>query len=301
LESKWQSYKQSFWVPLALLLGIIVGLFAPVDSSYAGNDFQARVSQLLGWTYFFAWSMSFYPQVFLNMQRKSVVGLSLDYQMLNTVGFLCYFIYNVLLYFSKGVQKEYENRYDGKDSAVELNDVVFAGHAFLITVITLCQIFVYYDYLALDKFGLLLRRCVICSLSLLIAAAVCLAIVIQITGERTTSWLTFITMLSYAKVVISVTKYCPQVWMNYERKSTVGWNIYNVLMDFTGGFLSVTQLLWDSWATNDWRKVSGDPAKLLLGNLSIFFDCIFIVQHYCLYRSSRTGLTKTPEGLLESS
>ena len=95
-----------------------------------------------------------------------------------------------------GVEKEYENRYDGKDSAVELNDVVFAGHAFLITVITLCQIFVYYDYPALDKFGFLLRQCVICSLSLLIAAAVCLAIVIQITGERTTSWLTFITMLS---------------------------------------------------------------------------------------------------------
>ena len=30
--------------------------------------------------------------------------------------------------------------------------------------------------------------------------------------------------------------------MNYRRKSTVGWSIGNVLLDFTGGSLSILQM-----------------------------------------------------------
>jgi hypothetical protein len=52
------------------------------------------VSQFLGWTYFGCWTVSFYPQVLLNsilaftqillnFQRKSVVGLSVDFVVLN--------------------------------------------------------------------------------------------------------------------------------------------------------------------------------------------------------------------------
>jgi cystinosin len=37
--------------------------------------------------YFCAWSISFYPQAYLNWRRKSVVGLSLDFQLLNLLGF----------------------------------------------------------------------------------------------------------------------------------------------------------------------------------------------------------------------
>lgn len=38
------------------------------------------VSTALGWLYFAAWSISFYPQIVLNFQRKSVSGLSLEFQ-----------------------------------------------------------------------------------------------------------------------------------------------------------------------------------------------------------------------------
>jgi hypothetical protein len=43
----------------------------------------STLSALLGWAYFSAWSLSFYPQVWYNYQRQSVVGLSFDYQLLN--------------------------------------------------------------------------------------------------------------------------------------------------------------------------------------------------------------------------
>lgn len=54
-----------------------------------------------------AWSISFYPQVWLNWGRKSVVGLSLDFQVLNMLGwvaasFLLLFSPAALLCFEEG-------------------------------------------------------------------------------------------------------------------------------------------------------------------------------------------------------
>lgn len=37
----------------------------------------------------------------------------------------------------------------------------------------------------------------------------------------------------------SASEYVPQARMNYVRKSTVGWSIGNILLDFTGGILSL--------------------------------------------------------------
>jgi cystinosin len=60
-----------------------------------------------------------------------------------------------------------------------------------------------------------------------------------------------------------------------------------ILLDFVGGILSVSQLLIDSYMQGDWSGVIGNPVKLALGNFSMFFDIIFIVQHYCLYRGNK--------------
>lgn len=79
----------------------------------------------------------------------------------------------------------------------------------------------------------------------------------------------------------------PQVLTNYRNHSTHGWSIGQILLDFVGGMLSITQLGIDSYLQHDWSGITGNPVKLALGNVSIFFDVIFIVQHYCLYRGKR--------------
>ena len=70
--------------------------------------------------------------------------------------------------------------------------------------------------------------------------------------------------------------------LNWRRRSTVGWNIDNVILDLSGGILSVAQLLIDGGCSS-WTKVIGDPVKFGLGFASIVFDTIFLIQHYCLY------------------
>lgn len=94
--------------------------------------------------------------------------------------------------------------------------------------------------------------------------------------------------------------------MNYKRKSTVGWSIGNIFLDFTGGALSILQMILNAYnyskyssqnfylfiysfinlnlILDDWASVFGDPTKFGLGFLSILFDIIFFLQHYVFYR-----------------
>lgn len=60
-------------------------------------------------------------------------------------------------------------------------------------------------------------------------------------------WLDFLNACGYIKLAITLIKYVPQAVMNYRRKSTVGWSIGNILLDFTGGTLSMLQMILNSY------------------------------------------------------
>jgi cystinosin len=93
--------------------------------------------------------------------------------------------------------------------------------------------------------------------------------------------------LGYVKLTTVFLKYIPQAWLNYKRKSTVGWSIYPILLDFSGGWLSLAQLVIDSSLQHDWTGITGNPVKFGLGNITIVFDVIFFLQHYVFYRDSK--------------
>lgn len=102
-----------------------------------------QISSIIGWLYFIAWSISFYPQIYTNFRRKSVIGLNFDFLALNILGFVLYSVFNVGLYFSPVIQSEYSRRYPRGLNPVQLNDVFFAGHAAFATLITIIQCFLY--------------------------------------------------------------------------------------------------------------------------------------------------------------
>lgn len=85
------------------------------------------------------------------------------------------------------------------------------------------------------------------------------SLVVAATGKIT--WLLYLNFWSYIKLAITLIKYIPQAYMNYRRKSTVGWAIGNVLLDFTGGSFSILQMFLQSWNNNDWTIFFGDPTK----------------------------------------
>ena len=62
------------------------------------------ISVLLGWGYFVCWSTVYYPQIYKNWKRRSVVGLSFDYLSLNATGHLCYLVFNAAMFYNSAIQ-----------------------------------------------------------------------------------------------------------------------------------------------------------------------------------------------------
>ncbi|PIA30414.1 hypothetical protein AQUCO_05600098v1 [Aquilegia coerulea] len=232
--------------------------------------------QVFGWIAFFSWSISFYPQVILNYRRKSVVGLNFDFLVLNLTKHSSYLVYNVSLFFSPVVQKQYLNKF-GKDKMIPVaaNDVAFSIHAVLITAFTLFQVIIY------DRGNQRVSKiCILITMAIWISAAICAFVAIS-----RHSWLWIITVFNTIQVIMTVIKYIPQVVMNFRRKSTEGWSIGNILLDMLGGVTNYAQMAMQSIDQSSWENFYGNIGKTLLSLVSIFFDLVFIFQHYVIYPS----------------
>lgn len=94
--------------------------------------------------------------------------------------------------------------------------------------------------------------------------------------------------VGYVKLIVTLIKYTPQIVANYRNQSTEGWSIFQILLDLTGGVLSVSQQAIDSYQQRDWSGITGNPVKFSLGNISMIYDSVFIVQHYVLYRDAES-------------
>lgn len=105
-----------------------------------------------------------------------------------------------------------------------------------------------------------------------------------------------INAIGYVKLTVTFVKYIPQVWLNYLRKSTNGWSIGQILFDALGGVLSMLQLGIDASMQHSWKDAIDNPVKLGLGYVSIFFDLIFITQHFLLYPKKKSNTASNEDG-----
>ncbi|KAM3619152.1 uncharacterized protein V6R79_003759 [Siganus canaliculatus] len=235
------------------------------------------ISQVIGWIYFVAWSVSFYPQVWENWKRKSVVGLNFDFLALNVTGFIAYSVFNIGLFWVPYIKEEFLKKNPNGIDPVDANDVFFSIHALLLCLVYVVQAALYErggQRVSWTATCLLLSGWTFALVSLFLAVA------------KRITWLDYLYYFSYIKLAVTLVKYVPQAFMNYRRKSTVGWSIGNVLLDFTGGSLSILQMVLQSYNNDEWKLIFGDPTKFGLGLFSVSFDILFMIQHYCLYGKS---------------
>ncbi|XP_045054897.2 cystinosin isoform X1 [Desmodus rotundus] len=233
------------------------------------------INQVIGWIYFAAWSVSFYPQVIMNWRRKSVVGLSFDFVTLNLTGFVAYSVFNIGLFWVPHIKEQFFLKYPNGVNPVESNDVFFSLHAVALTLVVLVQCLLY------ERGD---QRVSWPAIGFLVLAWLFALIIMILAAVGVTSWLQFLFCFSYIKLAVTLVKYFPQAYMNFVYKSTEGWSIGNVLLDFTGGSFSLLQMFLQSYNNDQWTLIFGDPTKFGLGIFSIFFDIVFFIQHFCLYR-----------------
>eukprot|EP00656_Telonema_subtile_P038746 TRINITY_DN4393_c0_g1_i1.p1 TRINITY_DN4393_c0_g1~~TRINITY_DN4393_c0_g1_i1.p1 ORF type:complete len:235 (-),score=50.67 TRINITY_DN4393_c0_g1_i1:113-817(-) len=217
----------------------------------------------------------------MNYRRKSVTGVSFDFISYNVLGYACYSVFNTSFFISSGIQEAYRHKHGKSSNDVQANDVFFALHGMALTLITAAQCWIY------ERGGQTVSKLAMCLNGIGALSIGTYALFVLTDGHHSetgfSSWLQFLYYLSYIKLAVTVIKYIPQVYLNFARKSTHGWTIHNVLLDFIGGFLSVTQMLMDAGVKQDWSSITGDPVKLGLGVFTMIFDLVFIVQHYILY------------------
>lgn len=87
-----------------------------------------------------SWSASFYPQPITNFRRKSTAGVSIDFTIINFLGFLCYTIYTATFLYSPTIRAQYAARYPtSEEPTVRFNDLAFAVHAVLLCALMYTQ------------------------------------------------------------------------------------------------------------------------------------------------------------------
>ncbi|RMJ07077.1 hypothetical protein BHE90_014279 [Fusarium euwallaceae] len=255
----------------------------------AADGLLTFLSGVFGWVYFLAWSASFYPQALLNWRRRSTSGTTVDFPFINVLGFLAYFVSNLAFYYSPEIRAQYAARHRGLEPTVQFNDITFALHALILSIITVSQ----YLFASLWNFtpspGNRPSRFILGVAAGCITGVVltCVIVTASAGNDPLYDWvaLDVVYAIGYVKLIVTLIKYTPQILANYNNQSTEGWSISQILLDLTGGVLSVSQQAIDSYMQRDWSGITGNPVKFALGNISMIYDSIFITQHYVLYRN----------------
>ncbi|CZT20580.1 related to L-cystine transporter [Ramularia collo-cygni] len=257
----------------------------------SGEDIARAVSWFFGWVYFSAWTISFFPQAFLNYQRKTTDGLTPDFPLLNVFGFSCFSLSTILFLFSPVIRGQYAARHPlSPEPTVRMNDLAFGLLGLVMSVVTYSQfwpsLWRWEPVAGVRRIAGTVTLGIIWG-SLLALTLITSFVLAKGNGRSTDStvwaWIDVVYAMQYVKILLTIFKYIPQVVSNFQRKSTIGWSISQQLLDFTGGVLSLAQLVIDSSLQSDWTGLSGNPMKIGLGMVSLAFDVIFLSQHYLLY------------------
>ncbi|KAJ8130381.1 hypothetical protein O1611_g3249 [Lasiodiplodia mahajangana] len=221
------------------------------------------------------------------------------------IGFACYFIYTCALYWSPLIRHQYALRHDNHTPTVAFNDIAFAIHALILTAILNTQYFLPSIWGFERSPGLKPSRLITGVFTGCLTGVVLIIFVVasqppNANPKTSWAWLDVIYVISYVKLLVTLVKYAPQLVYNSRNRSTKGWDISQILLDFAGGLLSIAQLGIDSYLQHDWSGVTGNPVKFFLGNVSMIYDLLFMGQHYCLYRDDSSNGDGERASLLES-
>ncbi|XP_068711752.1 cystinosin homolog [Montipora foliosa] len=238
-----------------------------------GKTFLIILADVVGWGYFFCWTVSFLPQIYENWRRKCVVGFSFDMLGYFLLSYIMYVIYNVTVFFKPELVFEKSD----EDNPVKLTDVVFAVVAFVCTSFQGIQCLMY------DRGSQAIH------LSTVLACGGCLVtlaalVIFKYFGVG--SWLLVLQYCGYVNLVVSFGTYFPQVWLNFKRKSTTGFHIGGVLLDFGGGVLSILQMVIYFVVEHSSTQLTGNVPKMALGLVTLLFNIILVWQHYISYRGN---------------
>ena len=174
----------------------------------------------------------------MNYQRRSTIGLSSDMILYDCIGYIALSLYSLGMYADPYTRSEYRDTHGDNDPNVAINDVFFATHGILLTLVPLGQM-AYYDGWAQTP----TRGCLytVSALTFVVLGYLLIILTNLLEGGIFTFYY-WIYSLAFVKLGGTILKYIPQIYLNFVRRSTEGWNITQILLDLMGGLFSALQL-----------------------------------------------------------
>jgi cystinosin len=221
-------------------------------------------------------------------------------------GFAAYMVSNMAMFYSPLIRAQYAARNKGLTPTVQFNDITFAAHGLLLSLVSTSQYLFPRSWGFTSSPGSRPSRFIMGVFIGCVAGVVVVIFIVTGSLQRDSIddaisawvWLDAIYAVSYVKLVVTLIKYTPQVLVNYQNRSTKGWSIFQILLDLAGGILSIAQQGIDSYLQGDWSGITGNPVKFALGNVSMMYDAIFVTQHYVLYGPAGKKADDETEALL---
>lgn len=174
----------------------------------------------------------------MNYQRKSTIGLSSDMILYDCIGYIALSIYSVGMYADPYIRSEYRDTHGDNNPSVAVNDVFFATHGILLTIVPLLQM-AYYDGAKQTPTRLCMYNL---SMIIFVVAAYLIVVLTRLVDSEIFTFYYWVYSLAFVKLGVTILKYIPQIYLNFVRQSTEGWNITQILLDLLGGLLSALQL-----------------------------------------------------------
>lgn len=247
---------------------------------------ESLLERIFGVIYFVTWSATFYPQITLVFRRKNSGGLSTDFMIINVTGFISYSIFTFSSFYSSKAAEAYIQR-TGYAPQVVQSDILFAAHGAIMCTVLICQLFYYPPrtppkpanlFVTSVIFGFVIAGLIACLLDMF-------------------DWYVYLRFAGNVKVLASLVKHFPQVWLNRARESTVGWSYTMVLFDVIGGLFSVGQQALRSFRMGSLAPFTSNYAKTFLAVESLAFDFFFIAQHMMWYTDRHDPELDGPKGI----
>jgi cystinosin len=252
---------KSYGGPLGLLVILVLGVVLGIGKKdqYAVQSLSNNISSFLCWTSVVAGVLSFWPQIFLNWYRQSIIGLSIDGQVYNLLSLIASLLFHCTLYFNPQIRFSYGETNDGLKK-----EILLAMIAITAMLVVLCQCYVYPR--GSQKMS---RSCL-----WVIWVLTVLSFVVGLISSSYLLLLSFITpWIYYLHVVLSILKYAPQLHLNYCRKSASGFAIWGVLFDLLRLEMDVFQMCFQR------DIVVKRPFELVLSLLMASMDILLLLQY----------------------
>lgn len=215
----------------------------------------------------------------------------MDFLYLNIVGYVALVSSMCLILFNTEVRQQFFDMH-GYFPLLTKIDLVYSAHGLLLTSVSISQLFLScWGFKKRTTSSKRITRIIITFVLSTIAILYSIVGTTKITSLHDSNTdqkslqaftlLDLAVMLSYIKIFLSLIKYIPQLLHNHRRKSVLGFSMFTIFLDCTGGILSVSQLFLDAYIATGHLSMDiliSNGGKLWLSFVTLFFDGCFVYQ-----------------------